>query len=112
MKEGLEVKDKKNRSGSGILKIGASLERPIRGGESASLSTEVSSLLPSLEEGGSAQTNFVDDCCLHLHGLMKSVAPKGTVDVDKVRATCDLAKEMTSLIRLKLDMWKESRRIG
>lgn len=84
--------------------------------DDATLETQVAtSLQPSSDSNAARLTsmNLIDDSAQHLHGLLKSV---GTDDPIRLRdprvisaaATC--AKQIHSLIRLKLDVLRELRK--
>ena len=57
--------------------------------------------------------NLIDDSALHLHGLMKSVAieaPERKLDPLMINAVCNCAKNVTNLMKLKLDIVKNLRK--
>jgi hypothetical protein len=70
------------------------------------------SLKPS--ENSSAETShsmsLIDKSATHLHDLMKSVAPSQTTEPEKIKSACEAAKQMTQLLRLKLDILREFRK--
>lgn len=77
-------------------------------------------LMGSLKPQGTSQQeksnsmSLIDDSAKHLHELMKSVGhlpkPGKKVDPARVKMACEAARQMTSLLRLKLDILREFRR--
>jgi hypothetical protein len=60
----------------------------------------------------SPSTSLIDSSAQHLFDLMKSLEKnKSSTRVETVKAACECAKGIQSLIRLKLDMYRESRRV-
>lgn len=73
-------------------------------------------LIPKLPLEGeiSQPKSLLDDSIYHLHGLMKSVGkeiPKDRVmTVPMISAQCNLAKNLRDMMKLKLEVYKESRK--
>ena len=72
------------------------------------------SLRESLPVETSYSMSLIDESAKHLHILMKSAAKidQDTMYIDPrgVKAACEAAKQMTSLLKLKLDIMKEFRK--
>lgn len=58
----------------------------------------------------SRSTSLIGDSIVHLQGLMKSAAKQETPSPQSVNAACNCAKQMTSMIRLQVDMYREVRK--
>jgi hypothetical protein len=61
----------------------------------------------------SRSTNLIGDSVKHLNGLMKSAAAVGTEKQptpEEVNAACNCAKQMGSLMRLQVDLYREVRK--
>jgi hypothetical protein len=69
---------------------------------------------PSLttDKERSPSTNLLDDTIVHLHDLMKDVGKEDArkrTSHEMVNATCNIAKNMRDLMKLKLDIWEMAR---
>lgn len=75
-------------------------------------STDLTTPLISSEGAKYLHLNLIDSTAKHLHGLMKSIAvdhPEIRNSPQMVNAACNCAKNMRELLRLKLDVVKESK---
>lgn len=79
------------------------------GGPSANVSvipSPSSIKLPSLEEGTSQSMTLIDDSAKTLFGLMEDIKKKTDRDGGDVMTACEIAKQIASLARVKLDFIK------
>lgn len=68
---------------------------------------------PNIDQVKSESTNLIDESTKQLKDLMKSLTKQVTTEenlfksVNSVNAACNCAKQISSLIRVKLDIYKE-----
>ncbi len=79
--------------------------------------TQLTDSFPKLNDTEMAKSitnNLLDDSMKQLHGLLKSASGVVTIndtkiDPQRVGSVCSVAKQLTSMMRLKLDIYKETR---
>lgn len=67
---------------------------------------------PGLKGEKSEPTNYIDSSLKHLHELMGDVAvenPQKRTSAEMINAVCNISKNMTDLMKLKLEIYKAVR---